>query len=110
MHTPPTYIRNWERDLEQTLEESELMKIFALMHSLNRSVASQECNYKILARWYRCLPSVRAVFPSATDQCWRYDHMSSSKTLRTPEVALLLAPWLTFKYKERSAPLLSVGS
>lgn len=114
---PPTYIRNWERDLGCSLSEAELNKIFALTPSMSTSAVGQEQSFKILSCWYRCPATLRAMFPSSADVCWRcglgrgtmfhicwacpslqpfseqvfdlYDHIMDVQTPRTPEVALL---------------------
>lgn len=67
----PKYTTAWLEELGRDITEAEWAKAFLFTHKSSISSYTQEKNYKLLSRWYWVPTTLRNMFPSATDICWR---------------------------------------
>lgn len=61
----------WEQDLNLNLSEENWEKIFMYAHKGSLNVATQECCFKIITRWYRTPSLLHKFSPRTSDRCWR---------------------------------------
>ena len=67
----PRFTAAWSGDLGKEISEAEWQKAFFYIHKSSVSSYAREKNYKVLSRWYRVPTTLRIMFPSAPDSCWR---------------------------------------
>lgn len=63
--------QTWEQDLNIKLTENDWENIYSNAHKGSLNVATQECGYKIITRWYRTPTSLNTFSPQISDRCWR---------------------------------------
>lgn len=61
----------WEQDLDINLTQSDWETIYMNAHKGSLNVATQECGFKTITRWYRTPTLLHKFSPQISDRCWR---------------------------------------
>lgn len=67
----PNYTTKWSVEVGKDITEAEWGKAFLFTNKTSISSYTQEKNYKLMSRWYRVPTTLRIMFPSNSDRCWR---------------------------------------
>lgn len=67
----PSFLYNWETDLNSPLSENQSSTVLRLTHSSSISTRTAEANYKLLTRWHYSPVVLHKMFPAVSPLCWR---------------------------------------
>lgn len=64
----------WEKDLDINVSQSDWEMIYTYAHKGSLNVATQECGFKIITRWYRTPALLHKISSQKSSKCWRCNH------------------------------------
>lgn len=68
----------WEQNLNTNLTETEWETIYMYTHKGSLNVATQECGFKIIIRWYRTPTLLNKFSPQTSNRYWRCEQKEGS--------------------------------
>lgn len=64
-------VLKWSTDLHHTFTDLQIQNMIELSYKSSICTKIQETNYKIFTRWYMTPSRLHAIFPDASEHCWR---------------------------------------